>query len=147
MKRIEAIKKIYSKNKNSVFVLSNGLTSREALHFLPKNNTFYLLHSMGEAFSVGLGLASALENKNVVVIEGDGNTLMGLSSWSMNDFDNIKLYVLRNGTYGTTGYQTIPDIPFQLDFTEIIDIENTNEVTSNPPPAKEIITNFKNFIK
>ena len=37
MKRIEAIKKIYSKNKNSVFVLSNGLTSREALHFLPKN--------------------------------------------------------------------------------------------------------------
>jgi len=127
MKRIEAIKKIYSENKDSVFVLCNGLTSREALHFLPKDNTFYLLHSMGEAFSVGLGLASALENKNVVVIEGDGNTLMG--------------------TYGTTGYQKIPDIPFQLDFTEIIDIENTNENTSNPPPAKEIITNFKNFIK
>jgi hypothetical protein len=72
---------------------------------------------------------------------------MGLSSWSMNNFDNIKLYILRNGTYGTTGYQKIPDIPFQLGFTEIIDIDNTNEVTSNPPPAKQIITNFKKFIK
>jgi len=142
MNRKEAIKRILLENEDSHFVFSNGLTSREALAFYDNGKAFYMLHAMGEAFSVGLGLASAMPDKKIVVVEGDGNALMGCSSWSMNTFDNIKLYILDNGVYKTTGGQEIPKINTHENFIELIDIEDSEFVTPNPKHPKKIIEQF-----
>jgi len=147
MNRVEAIKKIYQENKNSFFILSNGLTSREASFFLPQNNSLYLLHAMGETLSVGIGLASARKDLNVVVIDGDGNALMGMSSWSMNTFKNIKYYILKNGTYCTTGSQELPKFPCLPNWCNIINIEDSKENTPNPPLPGKIIFNVQNWLK
>lgn len=146
MTREQAIKKIYSENPDSIFILCNGLTSREAIHFHPNKNSFYLLHAMGEALSVALGIASVKKNKNIVVIEGDGNSLMGMSSWSMNEFSNIKLKILQNGLYATTGNQKIPTLKLVPDWAEIIEINDLQVQTPNPPPPSKIIKQFTNFL-
>ena len=146
MKRIEAITKIYMENENSFFILSNGLTSREAAHFHPHNGSFYLLHAMGEALSVAIGLASTNPKLRIVVIDGDGNALMGMASWSSNKFKNIKYYILRNGTYDTTGSQVIPDIPMPPDWCHIYDIQIGQEISPNPPSPDVILKNSINWL-
>ena len=81
MNRTEAIQNIVKKHPDGIFIFSNGLTTRLAVELLGLDGPFfYLLHGMGETLSVGIGMASAL-SKEVVVIEGDGNALMGLASW------------------------------------------------------------------
>ena len=142
MNRKEAIKSILLENEGSYFVFSNGLTSREAIAFYDNGKAFYMLHAMGETFSVGLGLASAMPEKKIVVVEGDGNALMGCSSWSMNTFDNIKLYILDNGVYETTGGQELPKINTHESFIEVITIDDSEFVTPNPKHPKKIIEQF-----
>jgi thiamine pyrophosphate-dependent acetolactate synthase large subunit-like protein len=143
MNRVEAIRSIYEENKNAHFILSNGLTSREASYAIPRPKSFYLLHGMGEAFSVGLGLAIAKPHINVVVIDGDGNSLMGLASLSMKNVGNIKYYILANGVYQTTGSQPIPALKILPDWAIVIDI-NEDVITSPNPPAPETIWNNYN---
>lgn len=142
MNRKEAIESILLKHKGSHFVFSNGLTSREAIAFYDNENSFYMLHAMGEAFAVGLGLASALPEKNIIVVEGDGNALMGSSSWSMNTFDNIKLYILDNGLYKTTGGQELPTLNPNENFVEVIKIDDSDLNTPNPKHPRKIINQF-----
>ena len=147
MNRIEAIKKIYNENKGSFFILSNGLTSREAASHVPNKNSFYLLHAMGEAFSVGLGLAQSNQKLNIVVIEGDGGALMGMSSWSMKDVNNIKYYILVNGTYQTTGDQLLPSFPCLPKWANLIKINNNKSESLNPPSPDTIFKQFQKSIK
>lgn len=147
MNRVEAIEKIYEENKNAFFILSNGLTSREAAFFLPQDNSLYLLHAMGESLSVAVGLASSNKNLNIVVIEGDGNALMGASAWNINTFKNIKYYILKNGTYCTTGSQILPEFQSLPKWCNVIEIENGSFDTPNPPSPDIIIKNVKKYLK
>jgi thiamine pyrophosphate-dependent acetolactate synthase large subunit-like protein len=146
MNRIDAIQKIYNENEESFFILSNGLTTRESVHHIPNRQSFYLLHAMGEAFSVGLGLAQTNKELKIVVIEGDGGALMGMSSWSMKDIENIKYYVLVNHTYQTTGGQLIPNFPSIPNWVNLIKIENSKIQTPNPPHPGDIWDNFQKSI-
>jgi thiamine pyrophosphate-dependent acetolactate synthase large subunit-like protein len=138
MNRVEAIRQIYQQNPEAFFVLSNGLTSREAAHHLPQDQSFYLLHAMGEALSVGIGLAKAGPDRQVVVIDGDGNALMGLSSWGLMPVANLHYYVLANGCYQTTGGQRIPELPFVPDWCRVVNISTDSQPTPNPPPPEQI---------
>jgi len=148
MKRVEAIKKIYNENKGSFFVLSNGLTSREAAYFLPQKNSLYLLHAMGEALSVGIGLASARPELNVVVIDGDGNAMMGIASWNcVNGLKNLKYYILKNNTYCTTGSQKLPEFSCLPNWCKVIEIFDEKEETPNPPKPEEIIKNVIEWLE
>ena len=144
--RSETIALLLAKYPNAFFVMSNGLTSREAAHFNRQNRCFYLLHAMGEALSVGIGLANALPNLQVVVIDGDGNALMGLSSWCLMPMKNLKYYILRNGCYATTGKQKIPDLPIIPNWCNVLDIEDCNKKTPNPPQPLDIINKAKLWI-
>ena len=146
MNRIDVIQKIYNENEGSFFILSNGLTTRDSIYHIPNHQSFYLLHAMGEAFSVGLGLAQSNSELNIVVIEGDGGALMGMSSWSMKDVENIKYYILVNHTYQTTGEQSIPDFPLVPNWVNLVNIDNSKMQTPNPPPPKIILENFQNSI-
>ncbi len=138
MNRLTAIKQIIDSHHGAFFVLCNGLTSRETAHFMPLDNCFYLLHAMGEALSVGIGLARACCDLEVVVIDGDGNALMGLAAWSMMPVPNLRYYILRNGIYETTGGQPVPDMPFIPAWCTLIAIEPGKEQTPNPPPPAAI---------
>jgi len=148
MKRIEAIKKIYEENKGAFFILSNGLTSREAAYFFPQKNSLYLLHAMGEALSVGIGLASVRPDLKIVVIDGDGNAMMGMASWNcIGKLKNLKYYILKNNTYCTTGSQKLPEFQCLPDWCNVIEISDEKEETPNPPQPEEILKNVLEWLK
>ena len=72
----------------------------------PKN--FYLWGAMGGAAAIGLGLALAQPAKQVLVITGDGEQLMGigaLATIGAQSPKNLTIVVLDNGHYGETGMQ------------------------------------------
>ncbi len=74
---------------------------------------------MGKASSVGLGLALAQPDRNVVVFDGDGCLLMNLGTMvtiARAAPKNLVHIVLENGVYALTGAQPVPsagvgDIP------------------------------------
>lgn len=69
---------------------------------------FYLWGGMGSAAMVGLGLALARPSNPVVVVTGDGELLMGLSSLATIAAaapPNLTIVVLDNERYGETGMQ------------------------------------------
>ncbi|MBN2344065.1 MAG: hypothetical protein JXX29_23205 [Deltaproteobacteria bacterium] len=145
MNRIEAIRQIIDSHPDAAFVLSNGLTSREAGYLFGQNNHLYLLHGMGEALSVAIGLRSVLNNIDVVVVDGDGNALMGLSAWSMLPIQGIYYYVLVNGVYETTGAQPIPCLPDSVHVTKLyIDLGKQN--TPNPSLPCETMKKFEAWL-
>ena len=62
---------------------------------------------MGQASSLGLGLAIALAPRGVIAINGDGSTLMNLGSLVTIPAHpaNLTLVVMDNGLYEVTGGQ------------------------------------------
>ncbi len=92
---------------DELIVSSNGNVSRQVFAYLHQPQV-YLRGSMGLPMAVGFGLALSQPNKQVIVITGDGNFLMGLSSMATIAFhkpQNLKILVLDNGSYATTGGQ------------------------------------------
>ena len=154
MNRIEAIQNIVKKHPDGIFIFSNGLTTRSAVELLGLDGPFfYLLHGMGETLSVGIGMASAL-SKEVVVIEGDGNALMGLASWPFTSFTilsiiikNLHYYILDNGKHATTGGQSIIDFSdFDNERINRIKIQDDLNIPPIPPSPKLIIESFRKSI-
>lgn len=144
MNRLEALQSIMDKHPNDPIVFSNGLTSREAAWLNDQENHLYLIHGMGEALSVGIGIAAA-SDMHVVVVDGDGNCLMGYSALNLLGDYNITYYVLDNSCYETTGGQAVS---VNLDFPGIhrIAVDKGKKGTPNPP-APEITKNkFSNWL-
>ncbi len=64
--------------------------------------------AMGGAAMIGLGLAMAQPKRNVLVVTGDGEMLMGLGSLAVigaHKPANLSIVVLDNEHYGETGMQ------------------------------------------
>ncbi len=78
MKRIEALEAIYSDLEECVVVTIMGAVSAELQSLGHRPNFFYLLHAMGLASSMGLGIALSRPELKVVVLDGDGSILMNL---------------------------------------------------------------------
>jgi sulfopyruvate decarboxylase subunit beta len=92
---------------DELVVSSNGNISRQAYHYLPQPQ-IYLRGSMGLPVSVGLGLALARPEKQILILVGDGNLLMGLGSLATASFirpKNLKILIIDNNAYATTGHQ------------------------------------------
>ena len=147
MNRVDAINHIISKHKKSVFIFSNGLTSREASFYCKNDSSFYLLHAMGEAYSVGVGLSISLPELEIVVIDGDGNALMGASSWILRRTNNFHYYILKNNKFATTGGQLLPDNTEWPNWCNVVEIEDKDKIrTPNPPSPKEIWSVFNKWL-
>lgn len=105
---------------DELVVLANGFISREGYNHRDLSRHFYMLGSMGLAATIGLGVALSRPEKPVVVLDGDGNLLMGLGvlpmvgAWQPARFLHV---VLDNGTYGSTGSQ--PTIAAAADFAKL----------------------------
>lgn len=111
MNRRTALETILAAFPQEPFVVTLGSTSREMIDLGERENHLHLLDSMGLPPAVGLGVALGLADRydgKVIVLEGDGGLLMGLSTLSTIGFlkpSNLLLLVLDNGTYGATGGQ------------------------------------------
>jgi sulfopyruvate decarboxylase subunit beta len=78
MRRLDAMQAIYPELERAVVVTIMGAVAAELQSIGHRPNFFYLLHAMGLASSVGLGLAIARPELPVVVLDGDGSLLMNL---------------------------------------------------------------------
>lgn len=90
------------------FVCANGYISREVALCADRPEHFYMLGSMGLAASIGLGAALAQPEQTIVVLDGDGNVLMGLGALAViGARAPRRLYhlCLDNGVYASTGNQ------------------------------------------
>jgi len=109
--------------------------------------------SMGKAGSTGLGVALAVPNLRVWVLDGDGSLLMNLGSLVTEASQappNFYHFVLENGVYRTTGGQPIPGhervsfaglaraagFPRAYEFADLATLErDLPEVVGQPGPA------------
>jgi thiamine pyrophosphate-dependent acetolactate synthase large subunit-like protein len=69
---------------------------------------YYLWGAMGAASLMGLGLAQARPDRDVLVITGDGEQLMGLgglATIAVAKPRNLTIVVIDNGHFGETGMQ------------------------------------------
>ena len=78
MLRIAALEAIYPQLEDCIVVTIMGAVSAELQSLGHRPNFFYLLHAMGLASSMGLGIALARPELQVVVLDGDGSVLMNL---------------------------------------------------------------------
>jgi phosphonopyruvate decarboxylase len=109
MTRLQAIEIAMSHISDNDLVLSTtGFTSRELFDNFDRPGNFYVVGSMGCASTIGLGIACYYAAGKVIVIDGDGATLMRLQAlaaighYSPSGLVHI---VLDNACYDSTGGQ------------------------------------------
>lgn len=119
---VEALEVLQRNRRDEVVVTTMGATrewSRLSDHVL---DFHYAPSSMGQAPIIGLGLALAQPDREVIVLNGDGCMLMNLGclvTISAAGATNFTLIVLDNGLYEVTGGQRTASAGGQVDFREI----------------------------
>jgi sulfopyruvate decarboxylase subunit beta len=78
MKRLDALTAIYPRLEQNIVVTIMGAVAAELQSIGHRSNFFYLQHAMGLASSMGLGIALARPDRQVIVFDGDGSVLMNL---------------------------------------------------------------------
>jgi thiamine pyrophosphate-dependent acetolactate synthase large subunit-like protein len=93
------------------FLIITGLagTSRDIAALTSDGaHTYTMAGAMGGACMIGLGLALARRDKQVLVVTGDGELLMNIGSLAtiaVINPPNLCVVCVDNGHYGETGYQ------------------------------------------
>ena len=82
MRRLDALNAIYHQLEELVVVTIMGAVAAELQSIGHRPNFFYLQHAMGLASSIGLGIALARPDRQVVVLDGDGSILMNLGGFT-----------------------------------------------------------------
>ena len=134
LERRTAIATLMAHRPANMFVVPGlGSTTWDMASLGEKDGDFYLWGAMGGAAMIGLGLALAKPKLNVVVVTGDGETLMGLGSLATIGVQrppNLAVVVFDNQRYGETGMQAShTDVGVQLagvaracGFPEVLDV-------------------------
>lgn len=98
----------HSDQATSVVIASTGYTGRELYAVADRPNHLYMVGSMGCAPLLGMGLALARPDLNVIVIDGDGAALMrlgGMTTLGAYGPTNMAHLLLDNGMHESTGGQ------------------------------------------
>nr|MBI3612397.1 sulfopyruvate decarboxylase subunit beta [Nitrospirota bacterium] len=106
--RARAIQALLDLVGDQPVIICNGFASREAFKVKDRPENFYMTGSMGMAAAIGLGVALNKPQKKVVVLDGDGNVLMGLGTLATVGALKPKNFihvVLDNEVYGSGGNQ------------------------------------------
>jgi len=93
---------------DALVITGLGSTTWDLASLGDRPENFYLWGAMGNAATIGLGLALAQPERRVVVVTGDGEMLMGMTSFSTIGAKrptNLALCVIDNETYTETGRQ------------------------------------------
>ena len=102
------VKSLIQACPNALVVAGLGSSTYDLYAAGDRPNNFYLWGAMGGAAAIGLGLALAQPDKEVIVLTGDGEQLMGLgmlATIGAQQPANLTLVVLDNGHFGETGMQ------------------------------------------
>jgi thiamine pyrophosphate-dependent acetolactate synthase large subunit-like protein len=108
LERRAAIRGLLAERGDLLVVTGLGSTTYDAASVADDERNFYLWGAMGGAAMVGLGLAIARPDRPVLVVTGDGDTLMGLGSLAtvgVQQPPNLAIVVFDNGRYAETGMQ------------------------------------------
>lgn len=106
--RRAAMRTLLADRGNLLLVTGLGSTTYDAAAVGDDDRNFYLWGAMGGAAMVGLGLAIARPDRPVLVVTGDGDTLMGLGALAtvgVQSPPNLAIAVFDNGRYAETGMQ------------------------------------------
>ena len=98
-----------------VTALGNASYLWAAMHHVPEN--FYVEDSMGLALPLALGLAVAQPSRPVVVVEGDGATLMhmgALVTVGAVKPANLTVLLIQNGVHAASGGQALTNPALDL---------------------------------
>jgi thiamine pyrophosphate-dependent acetolactate synthase large subunit-like protein len=107
--RREVVARLLSQREGLLVVAGLGSPTYDVHAAGDHDGNFYLWGAMGSAALIGLGLAQAQPDRNVVVITGDGEQLMGLgglATIALSNPDNLVVVVIDNNHFGETGMQT-----------------------------------------
>ena len=107
--RRAVVRTILQDRKKLLVVTGRGSSSYDAMAAGDHPRTFFLWGAMGGAAMVGMGIALAQPDENIVVITGDGEQLMGLGALATigaQKVKNLSIVVLDNYHYGETGMQS-----------------------------------------
>jgi phosphonopyruvate decarboxylase len=106
--RREAVAAIAPHLGDALVYTTTGMITREVFGVADSPRNFYMQGSMGHAVGLGLGTALSRPDTRVVVIDGDGSSLMHLGGMALvgeRRPANLLHVVLDNGTYDSTGGQ------------------------------------------
>jgi thiamine pyrophosphate-dependent acetolactate synthase large subunit-like protein len=106
--RRAAIRILLDQRDDLLLVTGLGSTSWDAASVGDDSRNFYLWGAMGAAAMIGLGLAIARPQFEVLVVTGDGEMLMGLGALATIGVQrppNLAIAVFDNGHYAETGMQ------------------------------------------
>jgi phosphonopyruvate decarboxylase len=133
------------KNEDPEAIVLLAETSIMAFADVSEPDDLYLpVGSMSKASSVGLGVALAQPEKNVVIFDGDGSLLMNLGSLvtvGKQAPKNLVHILLANDVYALTGGQPIPseergDLPGMANaagYVSVVQFDNVEEFASELP--------------
>ncbi|OWU83096.1 aldehyde dehydrogenase [Oceanicola sp. 22II-s10i] len=108
LQRREAVSRILALRPDALVVTGLGSPTYDVHAAGDRDGNYYLWGAMGGAALVGLGLAQAQPDRQVVVITGDGEQLMAmgaLATIGVAKPGNLELFVLDNEHYAETGMQ------------------------------------------
>jgi phosphonopyruvate decarboxylase len=89
-------------------IATTGMTGRELFTLADRPNHLYVVGGMGTASAIGFGVAHALPEQPVVVLDGDGAALMKLGSLATIGYyqpRNFLHIILDNESHDSTGGQ------------------------------------------
>jgi len=108
LKRREVVPALLHNRGDLLVVSGLGSACYDAFAAGDHPRNFYLWGAMGSAAMIGLGLALAQPEQQVLVITGDGEMLMGMGSLAtigVQQPANLTVAVLDNAHYSETGMQ------------------------------------------
>lgn len=110
--RLDEALQVLARHRGDAVVLSTMAAEREWIRLSQhERDFFYVPSSMGQAPTVGLGIALGRPDLRVVVLNGDGAMLMNLGclvTIADQAPRNYRLVVVNNGVYEVTGRQRLP---------------------------------------
>ncbi len=109
LRRREVVKRLVTVDSELLVIAGLGSTAWDITAAGDRDLNFPLWGAMGGAIPMGLGLALAQPERRVLVITGDGETLMGLgglATVALQAPENLAICTFDNEHYGETGMQT-----------------------------------------
>lgn len=147
MERIDCLKALVPFIKDDLVIVSLGRTADEWNSVCPRDGNLFAV-GMGHHIPLGLGLATALPHRRVVILDTDGSVLMLLSALTalgIRPAKNLKIFVFDNEAYEGTGGQpsataSVADIAAAAQVCGVQGAKTIQDLESFKAAAQESLT-------
>ena len=141
LNKYECLKKLSEKRTDQIVVTTMSVSMPWADLSDGPLDFAHVESAMGHAADFALGLAIAQPDRQVIVINGDGSTLMSLGTlvtMAQRPAPNLTMIITENGTYEVTGNQPVPGansidyekICYGAGIKQVCTIDNQNDFDS-----------------